>query len=64
MDAVCCTWWDLLGSAFPGAEVSAPEPCKMSQPCKTSAAPLGLVASVRQTVLEQKIAQPMHPQLC
>lgn len=26
MKAVCCTWWDLLGSAFLGAEVSAPEP--------------------------------------
>lgn len=52
MNAVCCAWRDLLGSAFPGAEVSAPEPHKTSQPHTTHAAPTGFIAPVKQMLLE------------
>lgn len=52
MKAVCCAWRDLLGSAFPGAEVSAPEPHKTSQPHTTHAAPTGFIAPVKQMLLE------------
>lgn len=60
MNAVCCTWWDLLGSAFPGAEVSAPERRKTRNPAKRVLLWWELLLLWNKCCLNRKYSQPMH----